>query len=111
MLNEQAFNAPNLLNNRLLFDKISGWKTFIAIFFCFNLFQALIESYIDYNVFLAYDSQVQRAQDFYQGVEFVNAKYLFNFIVFRELSRGFALASCVLPDGVLLAQIEEPSVL
>lgn len=95
----------------MLFDKVSNWKTFIAIFFWFNVLQAIIESYVDYDLFRNYDLQVAKAQAFYQGVEFVNAKYLFNFIVFRELNRGFVMAGDLLSLGVICAEIKEFAIL
>ena len=96
VLNEHAFNAPELLNNRVLFSKVKNWNYFIILFFVINLFQITMESYNDYELFRNYDYYVERARSFYANVDFVNSGYLFNFIVLRKFKRRLVMAIVLL---------------
>ncbi len=43
VLNEDAFNRPEILNNRVLFERIRNWRTFSLVFLAFSVLQVVIE--------------------------------------------------------------------
>ena len=104
MINEQAFNNPEILNNMALYQRIKNWKFFIVFFFLFTLIEIALESYADYDTIGNYDMYLDRVNKFYGGVAFINANYLLNFIIIRFFIRGHSLATDLLPDGCLLVQ-------
>jgi hypothetical protein len=105
VLNEDAFNRPEILNNRVLFERIRNWRTFSLVFLAFSVLQVVIEGLFDYDLFHNYEANVARAQSFYQGVDFVNARWLFNCLVFRGLTRGPDLAGLLLRLRPLQRQV------
>ena len=107
VLNEQAFENPEMLNNRVLYARISNWKLFSSFFLCFTIAQIVIEGYYDLDTYLFLDSYMERTISFYSGIEFLNARYFFNFIVFRFLKRGFSVAVGLLLTFTVCSKVKE----